>query len=196
MTNEPVMREPGTVASTPVAPSRGPGDGPSAEQQLEVLEWAEKAGIENLKTHLESSNLLAAAANNLVNFLLAGVAGSLPFAVKALDPAPPPIAWGALAACVHLSAVCVYVVLFVLKAGPMPSLYNEPKTLGQTQWTKADLLREELSLMNQRIHDLCDRNELRAKRLNRARLAAVLAAGSFLLATGAARFLGFYLLPG
>lgn len=190
MTNEPVMREPGTVASTPVAPSREPGDGPSAEQQLEVLEWAEKAGIENLKTHLESANLLTTAANNLVNILLAGVAGSLTFAVKVLEPSSPAIAWGSLAACIHLVAVCIYVVLAVLRAGPLPSLYNEPKNLGQPEWTKAALLREELRLMNDRIHELCDRNETRAWRLNASRLAAVLTAASFLVATALARYYG------
>lgn len=190
MISESVVSAAAATESDVVASASHSGTPPSVEQQLEVLEWAEKAGIENLKTHLESSNLLAAAASNLVNILLAGVAGSLTFAIKVLEPSPTAIAWGALVACVHLASVCFYIVLWVLRAGPRPSLYNEPKTLGQTQWTKMDLLREEIVLMNHRIHDLCDRNETVGRRLNRARLAAVLMAATFLVATAAARIYG------
>jgi hypothetical protein len=64
---------------------------PSAEH----LDWIEKAATENKRARLGTIELLLNQANQLLNILLAGMAGAMAYGVKIFEPGPTPLAYGA-----------------------------------------------------------------------------------------------------
>jgi hypothetical protein len=106
--------------------------------------------------------------------VLAGLGGSLAYAVKVFDPGPAgPVAVGAAALCGYLVVVAVGLVKGCLVVRPIPPVHNEPANLAQTQYS-IDALREaELENMQARIAEVTKRNDQSASRLNALRQAAI-----------------------
>lgn len=147
---------------------------PEHTDRSEVLKWAEETGLENLKYRHENATALVREASTTLTLVLAGLGGSLAYAVKVFDPGPAgPVAVGAAALCGYLVVVAVGLVKGCLVVRPIPPVHNEPANLAQTQYS-IDALREaELGNMQARIADVTERNLQSASRLNALRQAAI-----------------------
>lgn len=139
-----------------------------------VFEWAEHSGMENLKEHHEAGNLIASQASTTLTILLAGVGGSLAYAVNVSSPlAGLPIAAAWL--CSYLVLLAVLVALKCLHVGDAPPVHNHPKHLA-VRGHSLDALREaEIKNIELRIAALSGRNAVRARWLNGLRMMAALA---------------------
>lgn len=140
----------------------------------ELLDWAEKAGAENIKFRLQNAETLAKEASTTLTILLAGIGGSLAYAVKGFESAQiSSLAFGAavLSAWLTLAAVVLMVQCIVTTALPAPT--NEPKNLFQKDY-ELDKLREvELGNLQERIFQTTARNHRVAAWLDRVRLLAI-----------------------
>lgn len=140
-----------------------------------VLDWAEKAGLENLKFRLQNAETLAKEAATTLTVLLAGMSGSLAYAVKYFEPAAPSIqmAVGSGALSAWLMLLSAMLVHFCIKTLPLPTPTNEPANLYQPEFT-LDLMRAvELKNIQVRIEQATTRNAEVATWLDRIRYCAV-----------------------
>ncbi|WP_343725515.1 hypothetical protein [Herbaspirillum huttiense] len=149
------------------------------------LEWIEKAGIENMKLHHVCADNLAKDSATTLTVLLAGIGGSLAYAIKAFEGG----SWtwimaGATALTMWLVILGFYLVTKCLMATPIPQIYNEPKNLNAEGFSFDALREAELENLQERIAKAGARNKELAKHLNRARTLAVCSPGVFILASG------------
>jgi hypothetical protein len=132
------------------------------EDWSKVVEWAEHAGLENLKEHHEAANLIAGQASTTLTILLAGVGGSLTYAVSAnprLAGLPMAAAW----LCAYLAFLAIMVTLKCLYVGDAPPVHNHPKNLAVRGHALETLREEEIKNIDLRIADLSKRNTERAR---------------------------------
>jgi hypothetical protein len=95
-----------------------------------LLDWAEKAAIENLKERLANLDQLRAQASSLLQLILVGIGGALTFAVKVFDPGPVgPLVAGALATVLWLCWVATMLVWRCLATSRVPVVFNHPRNL-------------------------------------------------------------------
>lgn len=142
----------------------------------ELLDIAEKAGIENLKARLETTSTLAKEASGTLTLLLAAMAGTLAFAAKSFDSGSAgPIAWGAAVTCGWLTLLSAVLVGRCLMIGENQSLYNDPGNLYQPSLNlTAFQVREfELENLKERIKKTVQRNNRTSKWLNLVRGGAI-----------------------
>ncbi|GGX11116.1 hypothetical protein GCM10007242_16460 [Pigmentiphaga litoralis] len=139
----------------------------------DVLDWAEKAAVENLKGRRENAEALAKECMTTLTVLLAGGTGALAFAANSLQTA---VSWygvGAAAFSVYLFAVATVLVWKPMRISELPALYNEPKHLYQPDFQLQQLREIELNNMQARIDAAVARNLSVGTLLNRIRLAAI-----------------------
>lgn len=95
-----------------------------------LLDWAEKAAVENLKERLANLDQLRGQASSLLQLILVGIGGALTFAVKVFDPGPiGPLVAGALATVLWLCWVAALLVWRCLSTSRVPVVFNHPKNL-------------------------------------------------------------------
>lgn len=152
----------------------------------EVLEWAEKAAIENLKFHGQCADALAREASTTLAVLLAGMGAALAHVIQALDRGSAgPLVGVSAALGLGLAVLGLLVVTRCMRIEALAAPTNEPGHLALPGFSVAQLRRAELCNMQARILQAVARNERTTGWLNRARLwavYAVIAAG--LLAVG------------
>lgn len=142
-----------------------------------LLDWAEKAAVENLKERLANLDQLRAHANNLLQLILVGIGGALAYAVKVFDPGPVgPLVAGALATVLWLCWVAALLVAKCLSTRRVPVVFNHPKNLyndiakqdGLDKWRE-----RELETLGQRIDGVKPIVESVGTWLDRCRYAAI-----------------------
>lgn len=142
----------------------------------ELLALADQDGRESLKGKYRTAEWIANQASVTLTVLLAGVGGSLAYAVKVFEPGQASaLVTGAVAMCVYLTALCVVLVQRCLMLEPMPAETNEP-----VQWLRCpglamgQLRRQALVNLQARINEARQRNERTAISLTRIRMGAAL----------------------
>jgi hypothetical protein len=118
----------------------------------ELIDWAEKAGLENLRFILQNAETLSKEASSTLTALLAGMGGSLAYAVKGFEQTSlSPLAIGAVALAVWLMIAGCLLVIFCMLTTFLPAPTNEPRNLYQKKFT-VEILREiELQNIQERI---------------------------------------------
>lgn len=140
----------------------------------ELLDWAEKAGMENLRFRLQNAETLAKEAASTLTIILAGMGGALAYAVKGFEQAvPSSMAFGAAGLSVWLMVTGAVLVCFCILSMDLPTPTNDPLNLYQKKYT-LDALREvELKNIQERIALVKARNHRVAAWLDRSRLLAL-----------------------
>lgn len=149
----------------------------------ELLDWAEKAGAENIKFRLQNSETLAKDAATMLTILLAGIGGALAYVMKGLEVRPiSALTFGAgvFAAWLMFAAVVLMVQCIVTTALPAPT--NEPKNLYQKDFDLEQLREVELRNLQERIAQAIARNHRVAAWLDRVRLLAIVSPAVLLIA--------------
>jgi len=96
----------------------------------ELLEWAENAGLENLRFRLQNAEALAKEAATTLTVLGAGMGGALAYAVKGFEKQPASaLAIGAGVLAVWLMFVGGLLVFFCMLTTSLPAPTNEPMNL-------------------------------------------------------------------
>lgn len=150
----------------------------------DVLEWAEKSGIENLKMRIATADTIAKEAATTLTVLIAGLGGALAYGIKVVSPSPDAIAYGAAFLCAYLIVLAVLLIRYCLLLSPIPALYNEPKNLTRPGLPLKTLRAMELKNIQARIERAVARNNRIGQQLNAVRLAAVLSPIVFALGSG------------
>lgn len=138
-----------------------------------VRHWALQEGLQNLEGHIEAQGAIAAQAATTLALLLAGIGGSLAYAVKLLEPgAAPAVARGAAALCAYLMVLTALVVWRCLNTRPSPALHNHPANLLVPGADLASIQAGELLNVQRRIEQQIAITAERARWLNGVRLLA------------------------
>lgn len=141
----------------------------------DLLDWAEEAGLENLRFRLQNAETLAKEATSTLTVLLAGMAGAMTYAIKGFETSPiTPIAVGALALSLWLMVVGGLLVVFCMLTTSLPAPTNEPANLYQKDFTLEAVKEVELRNIQDRIQDVIARNHRVAAWLDRTRLLALM----------------------
>lgn len=126
-----------------------------------VLDWAEKAGIENMKDHVNNADLIQKQASTLLTMLLSGAAAALYFGVDHEE-----LRFAAVIVSLWLFGLSAFLTRQCLMFGDFPAVWNEPKNLNQKDF-ELDKLREfELKNLQKRITDAMTLNFTKSLRLN------------------------------
>lgn len=165
------------------------------EQMSDLLDWAEKAGLENLKFRLQNSETLAKESTTTLTILLAGIAGSLTYATKywEMGKSSMPLAGGCAALSLWLMVLSFLLVNNCIKTKPLQPPTNEPRNLYQPEFELEALRKVELKNLQASIDLTAGRNTSVAAWLDRVRYLAVASpvvftvasVGCFLLVPGA-----------
>ena len=141
----------------------------------EVLEWVEKAALENLRDRSRNGDLIHKEANTLLTILLSGAGAALYFGMQHGD-----VRFSALAVSLWLFCIATLLTLKCLMFGNYPSVWNEPKNLNQKDYELDQLKQFELKNIQARISLATELNYTKSRRLN-----------SFILATCSTPLVGF-----
>lgn len=139
-------------------------------------EWAEKAGIENLRGRLATGDFLTVQASTLLSLLLVGIGGGLAYAVKLAETAATtPFVWGMVASTLWLCLVAAILMAKCIKTRDTPALFNEPLNLCPpgTTLSLPEVRRHELENISARIKQATERNAGVAAWLDKCRNAAI-----------------------
>lgn len=154
----------------------------------DLLDWAEKAGLENLRFRLQNAEALAKEAASTLTLLLAGTGGALAYAVKGFEAMPTPIAFGVAGLSAWLAIVGCVLVYFCMLTTDLPTPTNEPANLYQKQFDLAALREVELRNIQERIEQVTARNRRVAAWLDRSRLLALASPLIFTIVAAVAGF--------
>lgn len=142
-----------------------------------LLDWAEKAAVENLKERLANLDQLRTQASSLLQLILVGIGGALTFAVKVFDPGPVgPLVAGALATVLWLCWVAAMLVWKCLATSRVPVVFNHPRNLYNDEAKRAgldDWRERELQTLGNRIDGVKPIVESVGAWLDRCRYAAI-----------------------
>ncbi|TPQ32028.1 hypothetical protein [Cupriavidus pinatubonensis] len=144
-----------------------------SDDKKALLEWAEKAAVENMKAHHASADFIAKEAATTLTVFLAGMGAAMAYAAKAIDEQK--WGWFAVGATAFAAWFLMLSVLLVWKClmmRPIPPVHNEPLHLYQPAFSLADMQEAELSGYQKRINEAARRNGRLVWWLNRLRLAA------------------------
>ena len=170
----------GAVVSSPMEP----------DDQLKMLELAEKAGYDNLRDRRTTADVLAKEANAWLSLLILAAGGSFAYGVRILEPgATSPVVIGAAVASVWLVATSALTVWKCMMIRPLPALYNEPANIYQPDlpYTGRQMREFELKNIQQRIEDATRRNDSVARWLNIVRWLTICVVPAFVtIAAGVA----------
>lgn len=132
-----------------------------------VLDWAEKAGIENMRDHVSNADLIQKQASTLLTMLLSGAAAALYFGSDHEE-----LRFVAVIVSFWLFGLSAFLTRKCLMFGDFPSVWNEPKNLNQKGF-ELDKLREfELDNLQKRINEAMSLNFTKSLRLNGCVLSA------------------------
>lgn len=157
----------------------------------ELLDWAEKAGVENMRQQRTAADFMRKEGVTTLTILLAGATGALAYAVKGLDQHTVWLAAGALTMSLYLYALSAATVFLVMYIQGFPALYNEPVNLYQKQYSLEALREVELQNLQGRIDIAVKRNLCLQNRLNRIRVFAVCSPITFGAGVWAALYFGW-----
>mgnify|MGYP003577565607 CR=1 FL=1 len=152
------------------------------DDQLIMLELAEKAGYENLRDRRASADVLAKEASTWLSLLILALGGSFAYGVRITEPgAASPIIVGAAVASVWLAATCSLTIWKCMMIRPLHPLYNEPANLYQPdlQFTERQMREFELTNIQERIANTTKRNDSVAHWLNVVRWLTICAVPAF-----------------
>lgn len=142
-----------------------------------LLDWAEKAAVENLKERLANLDQLRGQASSLLQLILVGIGGALTFAVKVFDPGPVgPLVAGALASVLWLCWVAALLVWRCLSTSRVPVVFNHPRNLYNDEAKQAgldDWRERELQTLGNRIDGVKPIVESVGAWLDKCRYAAI-----------------------
>ena len=144
--------------------------------------WAETEGYANLEDHIAIAGVISAQAATTLTLLLAGLGGALAFAVKVVEPAASPVAWGAAALCAHLTVLAAVLVARNMHLADAPMLHNQPDSLLQLGASLEQLRMGELVNLEERIRDQRAMNDRCARSLNLVRRAVIAGPLAFAIA--------------
>jgi hypothetical protein len=140
-----------------------------------VREWAERQGYLALESRMASGAAISARVHGMLTVLLGALAAAGTLAVRVLDAAPPPAAWGALAAGAYIVGLLVAMMRSVVALKNAPAARNRPGLLAVPGATLEQLQLGELARLDERIRQQTALNKATAGALNRVYLAAALA---------------------
>lgn len=140
----------------------------------DVLDWAEKAGAENMKFHAQCAESLSKDSTTTLTVLLAGVGGALAFAAKGFDSVNVsiPLTVGSGVLSVWFMTLAAVLIHCCVRTSNLSPPTNEPANLYQPTFALKDLREIELVNLQQRIHQVVARNERVAAWLDRVRYLA------------------------
>lgn len=146
----------------------------------DLIDYAEKAGLENIKFRLQNAETLAKDSASTLTILLAGMGASMAYAIRGFEyVTPTPVTVGAAALAIWLMTASVLLVIFCIISTPLPVPTNEPLNLYQKDYS-LDAIREiELRNLDARIKETAVRNHRVAVWLDRVRFMAILSPLSF-----------------
>ncbi len=138
------------------------------------IDWAERAGLDNLRGRLATGDMLHANAMQLLQLLLAGMGAALGFGARVFASGAGPVEWGAAFVAAWLAAVAAVLTLKCVATRPTQVLSNEPAHLYQPELNLSELELRGFELQNiqQRIDLTKARNRLVAAWLDWCRYAA------------------------
>lgn len=136
----------------------------------DVLEWAEKAALENIRYQLQSTDTLAKEANTTLTILIAALGAAFAYAITGGRYAA-----AATVLTGYLAAACIVLVTKCMMIDEAPAPTNEPRNLVQVGYTLEAMRRAELRNAQERIDRVVQRNDRTALWLNGVRVAAVCA---------------------
>jgi len=139
-----------------------------------MIDWAEKAGLENLRYHLQSADHLIKEANTTLTILFTGAGAALAFALKGLElPKVSSVAYASAGLSVFLFFLAGLVVWKCIWIGDMPMPTNSPMNLFQPDYELNTLRKVELRNIDARIEQAAQRNLKTATWLNGLRAFAI-----------------------
>ncbi len=138
----------------------------------ELIDWAEKAGLENIRFRLQITETLAKEAQTTLTILLAGMGGSLAYAMKGLESAAgmDAITSGAAFLSAWLMISSILLIMNCIMTAPLSPPTNEPKNLYRKDYTLDELREFEMLNLQKRIEIITARNHRVAAWLDRVRL--------------------------
>lgn len=134
-----------------------------------VLDWAEKAGIENMKDHVRNADIIQKQANTLLTILLSGAGAALYFGLGHEE-----LRIASLTVSFWLFGIASFLTLKCLWFDDFPSVWNEPEHLYQRGYTLKQLRQYELQNLQNRIKKAVKLNSVKSERLNKCILWACL----------------------
>lgn len=127
----------------------------------ERLQWIEHAGIEHMRLQHHTADILARESVTTLTVLLAGMAGGIAYAAKAL--AGEQIDWFSIGAVIfvfYLFVLSHLLVTHCLRITPIPSIFNEPKNLLPYRDLEIEeLMHRQLNTLQGCIDDAATRNQ-------------------------------------
>jgi len=139
----------------------------------DVVAWAWEQGVANMRGRIDAQAALHAQASATLTLLLAGMGGSLAYAVQIFDAGPTPLASGAAALCAYLALLGALTVARCVNVQPAPTLHNEPSNLVEPGTALQQLRAGELVNLQERIEQQIELSARKARWLNGVRLAAL-----------------------
>jgi hypothetical protein len=144
------------------------------ENKLEVIDYAEKAGLENLRFRLQVTEALLKDATSTLTFLIAGIGGSLAYAASGFDKANlSALAVGAAVLSLWLMVISALLVIRCMGSQELQTPTNEPLNLFKPEYAILEIREVELRNIHERIQRTRKRNEKMATSLDAVRLLAI-----------------------
>lgn len=148
----------------------------------EMIEWVERAALENLRFRLQNAETLAKDASSLLMLLLGGMGAALAYSVRALESgAADPAHIGVFAVMGWLLLSCLVLVWQCILTMPLQAPTNEPDNLMQPGYEFEVIRRAELNNIQARINEAVQRNHHVAAWLDRVRIAVTISPMVFAL---------------
>lgn len=158
-----------------------------SDDELAKLEWAERCGLENLKSHLTSADIIAEEARSTLTMILAAIGVSFGYVVNDVNTrGVSSITIGLIAFTVYTILIGAWLVLKCMMLSDIPPPTNEPGNLYNNDLHYFDAKELELQNIQSAIYNTVKRNNSRANVLNRIRLAFIASPIVFLLVAAVA----------
>lgn len=139
----------------------------------ELIDWAERAGQENMRERIEVAGMIQREANTVMVLLLSGAGVALAYAGSG-QGASAGLTGAALAVCLYLFSLAAVLNWKCLGLADYPAAFNEPENLNRPDYPVEQLRAWELDNLQARIHAATAINGRRSNWLNRCRYAATL----------------------
>jgi hypothetical protein len=150
----------------------------------ELIEYAEKAGLENLRFRLQNAETLAKEANTTLALLLAGIGVTTAYVIKGLEqPNTSFLTFGIAGLVIWLMITAILLVYFCILSTELPVPTNEPMNLYQPDFELDAIRAVELKNIDARIKEATAHNHRIAAWLDRIRLLAITSPFVFTLAS-------------
>lgn len=151
----------------------------------ELIEYAEKAGFDNMRERIEVAGTIQREANTVMALLLAGAGAALAFAASDKGTRVG-LTFAALAVCLYLFSLAALLNWKCLGLIAYPACCNVPKNLNKPEYKLEQIRLWELENLQARIDQAIVINEQRSGWLNRCRYAAALTPIIAMIGWGAA----------